>query len=73
MKLYDSTKGKKTTGAMVAYILLRVVNEIWPGALTPDQFVLCMDIVTVAGAIGIGDKLLTYLKNKKNGQKRIIQ
>ncbi len=62
---YQLTKGKKTTSAMVAYLLLRGVGLVWPDLLTVEQTTFAIDAITILGALGITDKLIRLLNGKK--------
>jgi hypothetical protein len=72
-KTWGETRNKKTTAAMAAWLLLRIVNQISPNAIEPEVQLIIYDGIELLGAIGIGDKLWRNRVKIWNGIKDIFR
>jgi len=65
-KGWNSTRGYKTTFATAVWLIIRAIDLISPGALSPDTQMLILDIASFIGILGLGDKLWIFLDKRLN-------
>ena len=63
---FEKTKGGKTTAATVGWLLMRIINGIWPDSISPDMQFVLYDVIEILAVLGIGHKLW-------RGRHRVIQ
>lgn len=54
-EIWKKTEGTKRTGALVAFLALRGLKIAFPDLITEDQYLFGLDIIAVAGAVGLFD------------------
>lgn len=60
------TEGLKTAGAVSIYLLIQLVNNIWPEAIPDKGQTIILNIVELAMTLGLLDKARQWYNNKKN-------
>jgi hypothetical protein len=68
-KGWKKTEGFKTPTATVIWLILRLVDYKFPDVLDTQTQVLILDIATAIAALGIGDKLWRWIRDKFKKQK----
>lgn len=63
-KTWDATSGYKTVTATVIWLIIRAIDLKFPNALDPPTEALILDVASLLGILGVGDKLYRFIVKK---------
>lgn len=63
-KGWDMTQGYKTVTATVIWLIIRAIDLKFPNALDPPTEALILDVASLIGVLGIGDRLWRFISKK---------
>lgn len=63
-KTWDATSGYKTVTATVIWLIIRAIDLKFPNALSPPTEALILDVASLLGVLGVGDKLYRFISKK---------